>query len=109
MPTTVINDIENLIELNGTIHIFAEDVGLPELKRMLYGKEKEEMCALNSGKNAPLSSKELESSSSNKTSKGKILKIKAKDENKIKQEDVNRINTDEEKIKQHVTIIKNDS
>ncbi|GFY13333.1 hypothetical protein TNCV_2335971 [Trichonephila clavipes] len=61
----------------------------------------------NPGKNTALTAKEQESSSSpNEISKNKILKMEAKNENKIKQE--KDIDADEEKLKQPITIIKND-
>ncbi|GFT35456.1 hypothetical protein TNCV_922701 [Trichonephila clavipes] len=58
-------------------------------------------------KNIALTAKELESSSSpNKISEIYISKMEVKNENKIKQKE--NINADEEKLKQSITIIKND-
>ncbi|GFW36097.1 hypothetical protein TNCV_4929601 [Trichonephila clavipes] len=83
------------------VHLFAEYVGLPELKGVIYGKEKKKRDS-NPRKNIGITAKELESSSSpNEISENKILKMEAKNENKIKQEndieDVSGINADEEK------------
>ncbi|GFX36582.1 hypothetical protein TNCV_2031631 [Trichonephila clavipes] len=60
----------------------------------------------NPRKNIALTAKELESSSSpNKILEIYISKGEAKNENKIKQKE--NIDADEEKLKQHITIIKN--
>ncbi|GFX94515.1 uncharacterized protein TNCV_3087441 [Trichonephila clavipes] len=60
-------------------------------------------------KNAALSTQELELFySPNEFSEFKILKMEAKDENKIQQEDLSGIDAYEEKRKQSITIIKID-
>ncbi|GFU72103.1 hypothetical protein TNCV_3858751 [Trichonephila clavipes] len=57
--------------------------------------------------NIALTAKEIESSSSpNKVSENHTSKMEAKNENKIKQEE--NLDADEEKLKQPITIIKND-
>ncbi|GFT52777.1 hypothetical protein TNCV_206161 [Trichonephila clavipes] len=64
-------------------------------------------CASNPRKNIALTAKEIKSSSSpNKISEIYTSKMEAKNENKIKQEE--NIDADEEKLKQPITIIKND-
>ncbi|GFT22670.1 hypothetical protein TNCV_3112981 [Trichonephila clavipes] len=61
----------------------------------------------NPRKNIALTAKEIESSSSpNKISESHILKMEAKNEIKIKQEE--NLDADEEMLKQPITIIKND-
>ncbi|GFV82198.1 hypothetical protein TNCV_2790961 [Trichonephila clavipes] len=68
---------------------------------------KKKKRALNPGKNTALSAKELESSSSpNKITEINILKMEAKNEIKIKQEE--NLDAEEEKLKQPITIIKID-
>ncbi|GFX05911.1 hypothetical protein TNCV_1785431 [Trichonephila clavipes] len=63
--------------------------------------------AKNPRKNIALTAKEIESSSSpNKISENHTSKMEAKNENKIKQEE--NLDADEEKLKQPITIIKND-
>ncbi|GFX23665.1 hypothetical protein TNCV_3596071 [Trichonephila clavipes] len=73
---------------------------------MLYGKKKKKR-AINPWKNIALTAKELESSSSpNKISEIYISKMEVRNKNKIAQEE--NIDADEEKLKQPITIIKND-
>ncbi|GFU28886.1 hypothetical protein TNCV_470191 [Trichonephila clavipes] len=68
---------------------------------------REKKCAKNPRKNIALTAKEIESSSSpNKISENHTSKMEAKNENKIKQEE--NLDADEEKLKQPITIIKND-
>ncbi|GFX90781.1 hypothetical protein TNCV_3166121 [Trichonephila clavipes] len=87
---------------DGTLHLLAEDVGLPEL---IYGTEKKR--ASNSRKNIALTTKEIESSSSpNKISKSHTSKRETVNEIKIKQEE--NLDAEEEKLQQPITIIKND-
>ncbi|GFT37105.1 hypothetical protein TNCV_3135561 [Trichonephila clavipes] len=62
--------------------------------------------AKNPRKNIALTAKEIESSSSNKISENHTSKMEAKNENKIKQEE--NLDTDEKKLQQPITIIKND-
>ncbi|GFX75963.1 hypothetical protein TNCV_2239341 [Trichonephila clavipes] len=62
--------------------------------------------ASNPRKNIALIAKEIESSSDNKISESHTSKMEAKNENKIKQEE--NLDVDEEKLKQSITIIKND-
>ncbi|GFU52706.1 hypothetical protein TNCV_2454191 [Trichonephila clavipes] len=77
---------------------------MPEFKGMVRKKKKR---AINPRKNIALAAKELESSSSpNKIPESHISKMEAKNENKIKQEE--NLDADEEKLKQPITIIKND-
>ncbi|GFV96749.1 hypothetical protein TNCV_3388421 [Trichonephila clavipes] len=72
---------------------------------MVRKRKKKRAC--NPRKNFALIAKKIESSSSpNKISESHISKMEAKNENKIKQED--NLDADEEKLKQHITIIKND-
>ncbi|GFT24843.1 hypothetical protein TNCV_3021311 [Trichonephila clavipes] len=69
--------------------------------------ERKKKRTSNPRKNITLTAKEIESSSSpNKISKSHTSKMEAKNENKIKQEE--NLDTEEEKIKQPVTIIKNE-
>ncbi|GFT01173.1 hypothetical protein TNCV_3373071 [Trichonephila clavipes] len=69
---------------------------------------KKKKGASNSRKNIALTAKEIESSFSPKKriSESHTSKMEAKNENKIKQEE--NLDADEEKIKQHIIIIKND-
>ncbi|GFW26050.1 hypothetical protein TNCV_3317211 [Trichonephila clavipes] len=62
--------------------------------------------ASNPRKNIALTAKEIESSSPNKISESHTSKMEAKNENQIKQEE--NLDADEEKLKQPITIIKND-
>ncbi|GFT88039.1 hypothetical protein TNCV_3039331 [Trichonephila clavipes] len=67
---------------------------------------KKKKRASNPRKNIALTAKEIEPSSSpNKISESHILKMEAKNENKIKQEE--NLDADDQKLKQPITIIKN--